>query len=186
MNINQLAPWNWFKKEDEMKGASLPVRRDAPTAYSLHPFEQMHREMDRMFDDFFRNFDLPSRWRSGSFAPAWGADQWLKPSVDITSTDKEYAIHVELPGVTGDDVNVELTGNTLKIRGEKRQETEDKGRDYYTTERSYGSFQRVLSLPEDADENGVAATFKNGVMTITVPRKETPQSSARQIEIKTR
>ncbi len=71
----------------------------------------------------------------------------------------------------------------MTIRGEKKQEKEEKDKNYYRMERSYGSFQRVLSLPEDADQEGVAATFKNDVLTVTMPRKAAPQAHVRQIEI---
>jgi HSP20 family protein len=81
-------------------------------------------------------------------------------------------------------VEVEVSGDTLKIRGEKKQEKEDKGRDYYAIERSYGSFQRVLALPADAKVDGIDAKFKNGVMTITIPRDESASQSVKKIEVK--
>lgn len=183
MKLNKLAPWNWFKKEEETTRAMTPVHRGGELLPAGHPLLRMHREMDRLFEDFFGGFGLE--------LPAWpaltngGASRavWLKPNVDIAATDKEYTINVELPGVAEKDVEVELDGDTLKIRGEKKQEKEDKGRDYYAVERSYGSFQRVLSLPEDVDEAGIRATFKNGVMTVTLPRKESARTHRKQIEV---
>ncbi|MBN1518414.1 Hsp20/alpha crystallin family protein [Candidatus Sumerlaeota bacterium] len=185
MNMNKLAPWNWFKKEDETHDAALPVRRAAGEARPAHPIEQMHREMDRVFDDFFRGTGV-SPWRHSSLAsPGWNDNGWLKPSVDISATDQEYAINVELPGVSEKDVQVELSGDTLRISGEKKHEKEENGRDFYSVERSYGAFQRVLAIPDDAQEDGINAAFKNGVMTITIPRKEPgPGSKAKRIEIK--
>ena len=182
MNMQKLAPWNWFKKEEE-GGTALPVNRlDQPTR-SAHPMARMHHEMDRMFDDFFRDFGLSTPSWSRGLAPSF-SEGWLKPSVDISATDREYTIHVELPGISEKDVRVELSGDTLKISGEKKHEQEDKGKEYYSVERSYGSFQRVLSLPEDANGDQIEAKFKNGVMTITLPRKESAKPKSKQIEVK--
>jgi HSP20 family protein len=113
------------------------------------------------------------------------AKEWLKPSLDLAATEKEYTISLELPGVESNEVRLEIINDTLKISGEKRQEKEEKEKDFYRLERSYGSFQRILSLPEDADQDNVNAVFRNGVMTITIPRKSAPEAQARQIEIKT-
>jgi HSP20 family protein len=103
--------------------------------------------------------------------------------LDLGATDKAYTATVEVPGVDEKDVKVEMVNDTLTIRGEKKQEKEEKDKNYYRMERSYGSFQRVLSLPEDADQEGVSATFKNGVLTVTMPRKAAPAAHVRQIEI---
>lgn len=89
----------------------------------------------------------------------------------------------EVPGVDEKDVKVEIANDTLTIRGEKTQEKEEKDKNHYRMERSYGSSQRMLSLPEDADQKGVSATFKNGVLTVAVRRKAAPQANVRQIEI---
>jgi len=86
--------------------------------------------------------------------------------------------------VSEKDVTLEIVNNTMTIRGEKKQEKEEKEKNYYRVERSYGSFQRVLSLPQDADQEDVKATFKNGVLTVTIPRKELPKSEAKRIDIK--
>lgn len=82
------------------------------------------------------------------------------------------------------DVRLEVANDTLTIRGEKKQETEEKKKDFYRMERSYGAFQRVLSLPEDADQDNIRATFKKGVLTVTMPRKALPESAVEQIEVK--
>jgi HSP20 family protein len=186
MNISKLAPWNWFKKEEEQEGSSVPVKRqDQPvTIRQTHPLLQIHNEIDRLFDDAFRNFGFPSL-RTGSLFPSLTQTEWLKPTLDLAATDKEYTISVELPGVKASEVKLELVNDTLKVSGEKRQEKEEKDKDFYKMERSYGSFQRVLSLPEDADQENIKAAFKNGVMTITLPRKSLLQSEVKQIEVKT-
>jgi HSP20 family protein len=108
----------------------------------------------------------------------------LKPTLDLSATDKKYTISVEIPGVDEKDVKLEIANDTLTIRGEKKQENEEKDKNYYRVERSYGSFQRVLSLPEDADQAGVKATFKRGILFISMPRKAVPQADVRKIDIK--
>jgi HSP20 family protein len=186
MDISKLAPWNWFKKEEEHEGSSLPVKQQdqpGPARYS-HPMSQLHNEIDRLFEDVFRGFGFPSLGIGRSF-PALAQTDWLKPILDIGATEKEYTISVELPGVDQKDVQLEVVNDTLLIKGEKKQEKEEKDKDFYRIERSYGSFQRVLSLPEDADRDHISAVYKNGVMKITLPRKALPQIGAKQIEIKT-
>ena len=109
----------------------------------------------------------------------------IKPTLDLGATDKAYTVTVEIPGVDEKDVKLEIANDILTIRGEKRQETEEKEKNYYRLERSYGSFQRVLSLPEDIDQDGVKASFNRGVLTVTMPRKALPKSDVRQIAINT-
>lgn len=102
----------------------------------------------------------------------------------IAADDKAYTIGVEVPGVEEKDLKLELSGDTLTISGEKRHEAEEKEKNYYRMERSYGSFQRVLTLPEDADRDGVSATFKNGVLTIEIPRLAAATADVKRIEVK--
>lgn len=174
MDIKKLNPWNWFHYEEE-QARNLPARRGAPHTDS--PLAQLHRDINRMFNNVFPSV-------------GWGRlldvdNGVLRPNVDVASTDKEYYITVEVPGVDEKDVRLELTnGGQLLIRGEKKQEKEQKEKNFHSIERSYGSFQRTLSLPEDANRDAIEASFKNGVLTITCPRKALAQSSSKQIEIK--
>jgi HSP20 family protein len=182
MNINKLAPWNWFTKEHEQEGSKLPIAGRESSPMQGSPILQLHRDLDRLFSEAWRDFPFGPNSLSrtlGALEPA----AWLKPTLDIAANGREYSVSVELPGVDEKDVQLELERGTLRIRGEKKQEKEDKGSDYYRVERSYGSFQRVLSLPEDANQSGIAARFKNGVLTVTIPRSEAQRSEARQIPI---
>jgi HSP20 family protein len=148
------------------------------------PFLQIRQEIDRIFDNAFGRFTFPSIGFGRKQSPAAQSD-WLKPTLDIAASDKEYSISVELPGVDEKEVQLELVNDTLKIKGEKRQEKEEKEKNYYRMERSYGSFQRTLSLPEDADQDDINAVFKKGIMEIKIPRKAAPKPEVKQIEIKT-
>jgi HSP20 family protein len=138
--------------------------------------------MDNLFENAFRGFGI-SPFASELFTPLT-ASGLLKPQVDVAATDKEYLITVEVPGVGEKDVKIEVAGDTMTIRGEKKQEKEEKEKNYYRVERSYGSFQRVLSLPEDADQEDIKAKFENGVLTITMPRKALPKPEVKEIEIR--
>ncbi len=179
MDIKRLNPWNWFRHEED-QARNVPMQRGVPQIYS--PLMQLHQDIDRMLDSVFRGFGLPSM---GIDSMLSNENSLLRPNVDIASTDKEYTITVEVPGVDEKDVKLELSQDgTLTIRGEKKQEKEQKDKNYYRVERSYGSFQRVLSLPEDANRDGIDASFRNGVLTITCPRRAIAQSPAKRIDIK--
>ena len=180
MNIKKLAPWNWFKDEEAAQDGAMPIQRTGHRGEVL-PWSQIHDQIDQLFDQAFRGFGLSP----GKDAfPAWmGGDMLLKPSVDIGATDERYTITVEVPGVEEGDVSLELDGDRLIIRGEKRQESEDRQKDFYRVERSYGSFRRVLTLPQDADYDAINARFRNGVLKITLPRSGEPETRGRVIEI---
>lgn len=187
MNLKKLAPWNWLKKEEEDSIASVPAKHAGSWAkYDqgglFQPMMQLHREMDRLFENAYRGFDF-SPLQSEFFQPL-SASGLLKPQVDIGATDKEYTITVEVPGVDEKNVKVEIANNIMTIRGEKKQEKEEKESNYYRVERSYGSFQRELSLPDDASQDEVKAKFKNGVLTVTMQRKALPKSDVKKIEVK--
>lgn len=186
MEIKKWMPWNWFEKEEKDTGKTVPVRRedsqDQGVAFPI-ALQNFHREVDRIFDQAFRGFGLSQPWLDGVLWPRM-ADGMLKPTLDLSATDKEYTIAVEIPGVDEKDVKLEIANDILTIRGEKKHEKEEKDKNFYRVERSYGSFQRVLSLPEDADQEAVKATFKRGILTISMPRKAMPQADVRKIEIK--
>lgn len=185
MSMKKWIPWNWFRKEEEDAGKSVPIQRSS--ADGRHPvlggsLARFHQEIDRLFDQTLRGFELSPFSFNRPLRPRLN-DGMLKPTLDLGATDKEYTVCVEVPGVNESDVKVEIVNDTLTIRGEKKQEAEEKEKNYYRMERSYGSFQRVLSLPEDADQDGISAAFKKGVLMVTMPRKTTPQADVRQIEI---
>ncbi len=187
MDIKKLVPWNWFKKEEEDTGKIVPVKRENAKeqgGVSAHPLQQLHHEIDRLFNQIFHGFGLSHFGFDQPLFPH-SADGILKPTLDLGANDKEYTITVEIPGVDENDVKLEIVNNTLTISGEKKQEKEEKKKNYYRMERSYGSFQRVLSLPDDADQDKINATFKKGVLTVTMPRKALPKSDVKQIEVKT-
>ena len=135
------------------------------------PFLTLHREMNRLFDEAFRSCDTPSLF--GSF-PAW-------PSVEVGETEGQVRVTAELPGMDESDVEVLLSDGALVLRGEKRAETEDKERQF--SERFYGRFERRIPLGFEVEEDKVAASFKNGVLTVTLPKSARAQEKAKRIPI---
>jgi HSP20 family protein len=185
MDIKKLAPWNWFKKEDDA-GKIVPVQHSGTMGqgYPLYnSVTQLHREIDSIFNTVLHGFALSPFGFERPLLPSM-AEGIFKPTLDLSATGKEYTITVEIPGVDEKDVKVDIADDTLTIQGEKKQEKEEKEKNYYRIERSYGSFQRVLSLPEDADQDCVKAKFKKGVLTVTILRKALPESDVKQIEVK--
>jgi HSP20 family protein len=188
MNLQQLNPWNWFTHEEANKTSTIPVKRhpektEAKTAPpTVHPMLQLHHDIDRLFDNAFRGFPLPafnSRWPDDGIFSAAG----FQAKLNVASDDKEYHISLEAPGLTEKDITLELNKGVLTIRGEKKEESETKDRHYYRVERSYGSFQRVLALPDDCDHGSINASMKNGVLDISVERKALPASETKRIPI---
>lgn len=174
LNWNKLKPWNWFKKEQPTQTTRLPIQRAEAVAY---PLARLHEELDRFLDEAFRGFGWPT-WR-----PAWPAWEGFRPSVDIAETRRGYMIRVEVPGVEKEDLSVTIEDDTLVIAGEKKQEKEEEEGGYHCVERSYGAFRRLISLPADADQQRLEAKFRNGVLTITIPKIEGARSGVREVTI---
>ncbi len=165
-----------------VKTEEKPAERAAlPAAW--RPFESLRREVDRLFEDFDRGFwRFPSRslfdiepfWRRGVTTPA----------VDIVEREKDYQVAAELPGMEEKDVEVKVTDDVMTIKGEKKAEKEERKKDYYLSERRYGAFQRSFSLPDGVDADKIEASFKKGVLTVTLPKKPEAIKPERKVEIK--
>jgi HSP20 family protein len=185
MELKKLAPWNWFKKEEEMTHA-VPVKHGDKEKTHLpeHQYEPMvrlHRDIDQLFNHFLRGFASPVSSSTMPFSLTQSV--LFKPQVDLSASEQQYVLTVEIPGVNEKDITVDVRNGTMTIKGEKKQEKEEKDKDFYRIERQYGAFQRVLSLPEDVDQDTIKANFKNGVLTVTMPRKTLPASEVKQIEV---
>ena len=129
-------------------------------------------EFDRLFDRFLPDFP----WRGDVLEGAWA------PRVDIAETNGELKVVAELPGMKRNDVSVRIENNVLTLKGEKKQEEEKKGTNYYRIERRYGTFTRSFALPNTVDTNKVKAAFKDGVLTITLPKTEEAKGKEVSIE----
>lgn len=112
--------------------------------------------------------------------------EYFSPQADAAASLDAYHIELELPGVDESDIEVSLTDQVLSIRGEKKFEHQEKPREYFFSERAYGAFHRSFRLPPDADADGIAADFHQGVLTLTVPKRTTEEPASTRIEVKTR
>ena len=126
--------------------------------------------------------DVLATWPFGEREALSIAD-WT-PSCNVCETAEEYRIEAELPGVKQEDAEVNVEDRVLTLRGERREEKEQKGKKYHRVESSYGSFMRSFTLPDDADEDKVAAEFKDGLLSVRIPRTAPKESKARTIEIR--
>jgi HSP20 family protein len=160
----------------------------APSPWAGNPFAFMRRfgeEMDRLFEDF--------RLGGGLFAPTFGRELggagsaggtiW-SPQVEVFEREGQLVVRADLPGLTKDDINVDITDDVLVIRGERRSGREENEEGYYRTERSYGSFYRQIPLPEGVDAENANATFRNGVLEITMQAPQRAEQRRRRLEIR--
>ena len=167
MAFRDLIPWS--RQENRLPA---PVSADTGREGG-HPLLSLHREVNRLFDDVFRGFGMPSL---SGFGREIG---W--PRVEFGETDKEIRVTAELPGLDEKDVEITVEDDVLTLRGEKRSETEDKDRGY--SERSYGRFERHISLPRGIEQDKGNASFKNGVLAIALPKSAASIESRRTIPI---
>ncbi len=203
MNIEKLKPWNWFKHEDN-SASQIPVtKKDASgevlrktnetavnTSQAMGSLLQLHQDMNRLFDDVWRLFGMPSTSSVSRPASLIGGSLFDSPflgdyraKLDVSGNKKEYEVSIDLPGLSEDDIQIELNGHTLIIRGQKEETNETNEKQYYRVERTAGSFQRTLSLPDDANRDAITANMKNGVLAIKIPRLELPEDDVKRISI---
>jgi HSP20 family protein len=135
-------------------------------------FERMRREMDRLWDSFFEE---------GSRRKGKGKGEWF-PSLDVSETKNEIVVKAEIPGIDPKDIDISLADGLLTIRGEKKQEKEEKEENYHLIERSYGSFSRSVRLPGEVKSDKINATYKNGLLKVSLPKSE--EAKKKEIKIK--
>lgn len=166
MNLSDLVPWG---RKDNRDLALQRSDRWTPESSELSPFLRLHHEMNRLFDDAFRDFGV----FGGGRPQGW-------PHVEVAETDNGYRLTAELPGMDEKDVELSLQDGVLTIRGEKRSEHDDRRRGY--SERYYGSFSRSIAVG-DIDESQVNATFDRGVLTVDLPRSAEAEQRVKRIPI---
>lgn len=160
MALTDLVPW--------ARNRAVPTQQFAE---GRDPFLALHREMNRMFDEFARDFGMGLPTRLGGFA-AW-------PRVEVSETDKDVKVVAELPGMEQKDVELAFHDGVLTLKGEKKAETD--GALY--SERWHGQFQRAVNVGADVDPDKIGAAFKNGVLTVTLPKRPEAQSQVKRIPI---
>ena len=181
MNLEKLSPWNWFRKETPA-AANLPAT--SRSGFNS-PVTRLHSDIDRLFDSMLKSSGWPSLFDNDGFdSELWQkTSKFLKPQVDISESNTGYTITVEVPGVEEKDISVQLNDDTLTIKGEKKQETVTDKDKFHSVERHYGSFQRVLCLPENADREHINASFKDGVLKLEIAKSAESEQESRSIKI---
>ena len=148
----------------------------------------LRKEIDNLFEDFTRGWPSWPAWRSsfdwgplGRMESSFGVSI---PATDLVEKDKAFELSAEMPGLEASNVEVSLSGNVLTIKGEKKEEKEEKGKNTYLSERRYGSFQRSFQLPDGIDKDKVEANFENGVLTVTMPKTAEAVKEQKTITVK--
>jgi len=179
MEFKNLSPWNWFHKERGTHPATIPITYRQQDSYL--PVNRLHNQIDRLFGDMFLGDS------DGFFPRLWPTqDLGLSffPRLDIKESKNHYDIQIEVPGMEREDFDIQMEGNNLLVRGEKKFEQESNERNYHCRERSFGEFRRVLMLPEDADVKSIQANYNNGVLSVSISKKPRAQVPGRRIEVK--
>ena len=167
------------------QSTKLTVKKGAePAPPATWRSGSLRDEINRLFDEFnsgFGQWPLPRSF--------FGSEEIARaranvPAVDIAETDKAFEVSAELPGMSDKDVTVELVNGDLRIKGEKKEEREEKNKDYYLSERSYGAFERRFRVPEGVDTDKIEASFKKGVLTVTLPKSPEAVKSEKKIAVK--
>ncbi len=174
----KLLPSKWLNRKNELEVRNAKDRQDE------HPVYSLQNEVNRLFDDFFRATEMPM------FGGSWGNSfsslehSLINPRVDVHETDKELRIAAELPGLNENEIDVSVSRNVVTISGEKKQENVQNIKGWYSMERSYGAFTRSVPLPCEVDQDSCKASFKNGVLTVTLDKTSQAQANAKCIPVK--
>ncbi|MTV15463.1 MULTISPECIES: Hsp20/alpha crystallin family protein [Bradyrhizobium] len=155
----------------------LPIKTEstsaAQPAKNWQPFETLRNQIDRLFHDFQSGFLQAPSYRSLlDMEPFWRRDLGFSvtPAIDIVEKEKAFEITAELPGLDAKNIDLQLSDDVLTIKGEKQDEKEEKTKDRYVSERRYGSFRRSLQIPGSVDADKIEATFRNGILTVSLPK----------------
>jgi HSP20 family protein len=154
---------------------NFPARRQE----TEDPFYSLQQEMNRIFDRFSRGWGLDEP--AAGFPEVSGA---YVPRVDVSENEKEVRVEAELPGLDEKNVEVMITDGSLVLKGQKEAEREERDKNYYRMERSYGFFQRAIPLPQSVDKNKAQAVFQKGVLVVTIPKSAESRQDVKKIPVK--
>ncbi|WP_045836968.1 Hsp20/alpha crystallin family protein [Hyphomicrobium sp. 99] len=166
----------------------LPVKseNETPSYRDWWPIQNLRRQLSEIVEDFDRGFlHSPFRGSLLDVEPLRRELTWASaPPVDIVDKDTAYEITAELPGLDENNIDVKVANGMLTIKGEKKEEKEEKKKDYYLSERRFGSFERRFSVPKGVDTDKIAASFKKGVLTVTLPKSTEAKAAEKKIAVK--
>ena len=163
-----------------------PATPASAAMQAWRPFETVRREVDRLFEDFTLNpFRLPLRRPAFDLEPFWQAESWVAtPAIDLVERDHAFEMSAELPGLDEKNIEVNLANGILTIKGQKEEDKVEKKEDFHLRERRFGSFARSVRVPDTVDADKIEASFKKGVLTVTLPKKPEAQKPVKKIEVK--
>jgi HSP20 family protein len=170
----------------------LPIKTEATSAPQVtkpsewQPFEALRNQVDRLLHDFQTGFLQAPTYRSLlDIEPFWRRDLGFNvtPAIDIVEKDKAFEVTAELPGLDVKNIDLQLSDNVLTIKGEKQEEREEKAKDRYVSERRYGSFRRSLQVPGNIDTDKIEASFKDGILTVTLPKSPEAEKKQKTIPV---
>lgn len=167
MHISDLIPWG----RDREKTPGATDNRES------NPLAVLQRDINNVFETFWQKVE--SGWNGRNNVVGM-----FGPSTDVSETDKNVEVTVELPGMSDKDIDISLSGDAMTIRGEKKIEHEEKRKGVYMSERSYGAFYRTIPLPPGVDTDKAEAKFRNGVLTVTLPKTAEAQAKVKRIPVK--
>ena len=166
---------------------NVPVQPDksATGVPTLPSWDKFRQEMERLFDRFSTTFDFPPAHAFREIGNFWPMtmDGFASMAVDVSEDDKAYKIEAELPGLDEKDVEVTVSDDAIVLKGEKSKQKEEKGKNRYVSERSYGMFRRTFALPRDADRKAIDAKFAKGVLTVVIPKNPAAKNT-QKIDVK--
>ena len=177
------------RAKDPVQKSENGVGNGAPLRGVRNPLAGLRGEIDRIFDDFSTSFARLPFGRRTELEPFRRFQTSLgvaAPAIDLVEKEHVFELTAELPGLEERDVDLFVAGGVLTIRGQKREQRDERRADYYVSERRYGSFQRSFQLPEDADTENIQAAFRRGVLTITLPKAPRAKKQQRKIAIRAR
>lgn len=163
MTVTQLIPWN-------------RTRNNLIRSGNRDPFFALQREVNRLFDDMWNGFDMPLLRGTSSPDTGW-------PTIDLVEHDKDFTLTVEVPGMEEKDIDIQFTDQTLILRGERKEERDEKRGDHRYTERQYGQFERRIPLGGEIELNKAKAVLRNGVLTVTLPKAAQAQAEVHRIPV---
>ncbi|MBX9688460.1 MAG: Hsp20/alpha crystallin family protein [Candidatus Obscuribacterales bacterium] len=162
------------KEKEPLKTSSTPTKREMHP----YPFQLLQRDMNQLFENFAHGVEM---WRPKFVEPLFGDFQIR---LDLKDNETQIVLSAEVPGIEQKDIEVTVTPDSLIISGEKKEEKEEKEKGYYRSERSFGSFHRVIPLPCEVEKDNVEATYKNGVLRIVLPKNKNAIKESKKVEIK--
>jgi HSP20 family protein len=167
-------------------GEKTSAPPQAAAMQAFRPFESLRREVDRLFEDFTVNpFRLPLRRPEFGLEPFWQPDSWVaQPAIDLVERANAFELTAEMPGLDEKNVEVNVANGVLTVKGQKEEEKVEKKEDFHLRERRFGSFARSVRIPDTVDADKIDASFRNGVLKVTLPKKAEAQKPVKKIEVK--